>query len=114
VEPDQIAEAFSRHRFTETYVFLDADVRWNNVNGPQVAGRDAVIETCRRSAEWLTGVTTTFTRFRLISGGDTVVVDSEAVYAGPGGVSRVASCDIYDFAGSVLTAITSYTMELPS
>jgi hypothetical protein len=112
MRPEQIAEAFSRHRFAETYPFLAADVRWNNVDGPQLAGRDAVIATCADSAAWLAGVTTTFSRFRVIAGAGTVVVDSEATYDDGQSVSRVASCDLYDVADGLVTAITSYTVEL--
>jgi hypothetical protein len=114
MQPEQIAEAFSRHRFAETYPFLSDGVRWDIVGGPQLAGRDAVIETCTRSADDLTGVTTTFSRFRTVVGAGSVVVDSEASYADAAGCTRVASCDIYDFAGGQLTAITSYTLELPA
>ncbi|HEV7656453.1 MAG TPA: nuclear transport factor 2 family protein [Mycobacteriales bacterium] len=114
MEPEQIAEAFSRHRFEETYEFLAEDVRWDNLNGPQLAGRDAVIAACRHSAEYLATATTTFSRFRAVVGADTVVVDSEATYAGADGAARVASCDLYDFAAGRLAAITSYTVELTS
>ena len=113
MRPEQIAEAFSRHRFAETYPFLAPDVRWDNVGGPQPAGRDAVIATCEESAAWLAGVRTTFTRFRVVAGPGTVVVDSEAEYDDGRSVSRVGSCDLYDVAAGLVTAIRSYTVELP-
>jgi limonene-1,2-epoxide hydrolase len=111
MRPEQIAAAFSRHRFPETYPFLAPDVRWDNVGGPRPAGRDAVIATCEESAAWLAGVRTTFTRFRVVAGPGSVVVDSE--YDDGDSVSRVASCDLYDVVAGLVTAIRSYTVELP-
>jgi hypothetical protein len=45
MRPEQIAEAFSRHRFTDTYPFLAPDVRRDNVGG----GRYAALVTAIRS-----------------------------------------------------------------
>lgn len=112
MERTEIAEAFSRHRFAETYPHLHEDVRWDVVGDRLIVGRAAVRETCGQSAEYLSGVRTTFRRFRVVAGGDQVVVDSEAEYAGDGEPSVVASCDLYDFTGGLLSGITSYTIEL--
>lgn len=108
----RIAGAFSRHRFVETYPYLADDVRWNIVGDKQVVGREDVARTREQSAKYLAGVTTTFSKFRLVVGKDSVVVDSEAEYADLDGSSVVASCDSYDFTEGRLSAITSYTIEL--
>jgi hypothetical protein len=110
---EELAEAFSRHRFAEVYPYLSDDVRWDVVGDRLVVGRADVVSTCEQSAEYLAGVTTDFRRFRVVVGGDRVVVDSEAEYAGRDGESSVvASCDLYDFSGGRLAAITSYTIQL--
>ena len=41
-----------------------------------------------------------------------VAVDTFAHYTRPDGVTAVASCDIYEFAGEHITAITSYAVEV--
>jgi hypothetical protein len=43
---------------------------------------------------------------------DAVAVDTFARYTRPDGVTAVASCDIYEFAGDEITAITSYAVEV--
>ncbi len=108
-----IAEAFSRHRFAETYPHLAAEVRWELIGGPTLRGRDAVIEACEHSNRHLAQTTTEFGKFKTVVGSDSVVIDSLAEYvAVDGQKSVVASCDIYDFVEGVVTTITSYTVEV--
>lgn len=109
----QIAEAFSRHRFDEAYPYLHEDVRWTLVGDRRLVGRDEVMATCARSAAYLAGVTSTFRKVRVVVGENCVVVDCEVDYTEESGSSRVASCDLYDFTDGRLTEITSYTVELP-
>lgn len=73
----EVATAFSRHQFAATYLRLAPDVRWVVVGDRVIDGRDAVIAACAGSAAYLAGVTTTFSRFRVVAGEGTVVVDSE-------------------------------------
>ena len=109
----QIAEAFSRHHFERTYEYFSDTIRWNLVGGEQLAGQAAVTQACASSAEYLAGVATTFTKFRIVVGEGCVVIDSEATYAEAGqGSSTVASCDLYDFVDGKLVGITSYTVPL--
>ena len=111
---ERIAEAFSRHDFAAAYPYLAEDVEWELVGDRRVMGRDPVITTCTESAAYLATVTTSFERFRVLSGPDFVVIDSLADYVEvDGGSSRVASCDLYTFADGVVREITSYTVELP-
>jgi hypothetical protein len=108
----QIAEAFSRHRFDEAYPYLHEDVRWILVGDREVVGRDAVVATCTQSAAYLAGVAPAFRRVKVVASDRCVVVDCEVDYAEGGGTSRVASCDLYDFTDGRLTMITSYTVQL--
>lgn len=111
---EDVAVAFSRHRFAEAYPALHEDLRWRLVGGPVLVGRAAAIEACEGTLAGLVDTTTTFTRFRTVVGADAVVVDSEAEYASAeGSVVRVASCDLYRFTGDEVVEITSYTVELP-
>jgi SnoaL-like domain len=110
---EQIAEAFSGHRFTEVYPHLADDVRWTLVGDRTFAGKAAVTAMCEESAAYLATVTTGFSRFKVVVGEDSVVVDSRASYAdSDGSVSSIASCDIYEFVDGSLSEITSYTVEL--
>lgn len=112
-EPTLLAEAFSRHRFGEVVAALDDDVTWTLVGGEVVQGRSAVVQLCERSARELSDVTTTWDSFRVVDAGATVVVESWATYtATDGDVSRVASCDIYDFFDGRIGSITSFTVEV--
>ncbi|MET0865001.1 MAG: nuclear transport factor 2 family protein [Nakamurella sp.] len=111
---DQIARAFSAHQFNETYEHLAPDIRWSLVGGPTIEGRDAVIAACRDSTAEFAGVSTDFTRFISVVADTSVAIDAVGRYTDvEGGVSVVSSCDIYEFDGELLTAITSYAVELP-
>jgi ketosteroid isomerase-like protein len=110
--PEQIAESFSRHRFADAYPYLASDVRWVAHGAGETVGRDAVVATCEDTLAQLRDVTTTFRRFRTVVGENAVVVDVVAHYSGPDGEFVVASCDLYDVADGLVTAITSYTVAL--
>ncbi|MEJ7834296.1 MAG: nuclear transport factor 2 family protein [Nocardioides sp.] len=109
----EIAEAFSGHRFAETYPHLAADIRWTNIGSEPEVGRDAVIAACEAALSEMSTMTTEFTKFRSIVGADSVVVDSLGRYTNPDGqVFVVASCDIYDFVDGKLAEITSHVAEV--
>lgn len=109
----EIAESFSRHRFADTYRFMLDDIEWMQVGGTLVRGKDDVVRVCEESAKYLAQVRTDFHQFKIIEADNCVVIDSRAEYVDDeDGSSMVASCDIYDFAGGSLAAITSYTVEL--
>jgi hypothetical protein len=110
-----IAEAFSRHRFEETYPHMPDDIEWTLVGGRAISGKANVIDACEESAKELADVRTTFERFRVVTAADCVVIDSQAQYIDAGHESsQVASCDIHDLIEGKLTAITSYNIELTS
>jgi hypothetical protein len=111
----QIAEAFSGHRFTESYVALADDVRWVLDGEAELEGKDAVVAACDSStAEMAELARVEFSRFDSVAGDRLAVVDSEARYESPdGSASVVSSADIYEFNGEgLVTTITSYAVEL--
>ncbi|WP_181781402.1 nuclear transport factor 2 family protein [Pseudonocardia pini] len=110
----EIAEAFSRHDFALAYPHLAPDVRWVAHGAGTTTGRDEVTAVCERTLTDLARTTTTFPSWRTVVGEDAVVVDVVARYEQPDGVFVVASCDLYDFTDGMITAITSYVVELPS
>lgn len=110
---DQIAEAFSSHRFVETYAYLSESIKWNNVGGEKYIGRDVVIDQCEKSASDLATVPTTFTKFKVRQAQACILVESIAQYKdNEDQLSTVASCDVYQFADGLLIEITSYNIEL--
>ena len=109
---EDVARAFSGHRFEEAFAHLHDEVRWILVGQAVITGRQAVEEACRATAGHLSGVTTTVTRLVSVAGPDIAVVDVAAGYAGPHGLTGVSSCDIYEFTGDLVTTITSYTVEV--
>ena len=110
-DPGAVGRAFSEHRFDEALPHLAKDVRWTIVGYMVLEGADAVRQTCRATLESLEGTTTTYDRC-VAAGSDTVAVDTFARYTRPDGETAVASCDIYEFSGDVITAITSYAVEV--
>lgn len=108
-----LAEAFSSHRFRDTYDHLAVDVTWVSVGGSITRGREAVVAVCEGTLVELAGTTTEFTRFRSVADTATAAVDVVGRYtAADGGTSTVASCDIYEFDGDSIARITSYAVEL--
>jgi ketosteroid isomerase-like protein len=111
----EIAEAFSGHRFEETVPHMLDDLEWTLVGERTIAGKAGVVAACEESAGYLADVRTAFSAFKVVAGEDRVAIDSRAEYVERDGESsHVASCDIYDFVGGRLAAITSYTVELSS
>ena len=111
-DPGAVGRAFSEHRFDEALPHLAKDVRWTVVGYMVLEGADAVRQTCRETLESLEGTTTTYDRCVMAVDERVVAVDTLARYSGPNGVTSVASCDIYEFTGEEITAITSYAVEI--
>lgn len=110
---EEIARAFSGHRFEVTYPYLAEDAVWTIVGAETLSGKAAIMRRCEESLADLSDIKTEFRQFRSLLGGRWVVVDSTAAYTGADGdVAIVASCDIYEFASSRLAAITSYNIAL--
>ena len=107
-----IAEAFSAHRFRETYDALAEDIRWVAVGGDDTEGKDAVIGACEGTLRALAETTTTFDRVLVVDGGDAIAVDVMGRYVDAAGVSVVASCDIYEFRSGLVSRITSYAVDV--
>ncbi|MGY1809074.1 nuclear transport factor 2 family protein [Blastococcus sp. SYSU D00669] len=108
----RIAEAFSGHRFPEVYDVLAEDVRWTFVGDTVVEGRRAVEDLCEQTLAALATTTTGFVRFVSIAQDDAAAVDVVARYVDDdGGTTTVSSCDVHEFTGGALTAITSCTVE---
>jgi hypothetical protein len=70
----QVAEAFCRHRFAETYASLGDDVEWRLVGASPIRGKTAVIAACDESAAELANLSTSFARFRVIEAADCAIV----------------------------------------
>ena len=109
---DDIARAFSRHRFEETYDHLADDVVWDLVGEARLEGRDAVVAACAASAAENAEVEVTWLRFVATGDGPVVAVDAIGRYAGADSLSVVSSCDIYEFRGGSVQTITSYAVEI--
>jgi ketosteroid isomerase-like protein len=119
MDPEQVARAFSGHRFEEALLYLADDIVWTLVGETELTGSQAVAEACRSMAAELADIETVFHQFDVVVGAlrgdgtDAVVVDSVADYVDKlGDTSTVASCDLYSFADGKLAAIRSYTVEL--
>lgn len=108
-----IAEAFSRHRFAETYDHLADDVKWIAVGEGETTGKNAVIAACEAATAELATTTTQFTRFVTAADNATAAVDVIGRYRSPDGTtSIVSSCDFYEFQGGQVVLITSYAAEV--
>jgi len=110
---EQIARAFSSHKFESTYPYLLDNIQWNLVGDKMLAGKENIINTYNESAQYLTNVITRFDKFKVVAGDNCVVIDSLAEYVNEEQKSStVSSCDIYKFIEGKLSAITSYCIEL--
>ncbi|MBI5737547.1 MAG: nuclear transport factor 2 family protein [Mycolicibacterium neoaurum] len=107
-----VALAFSTHRFEESLPHLAKDVRWTIVGYLVLEGADAVIRTCSETRESLADTETSLLRCVVAGQGDVVAVDTVARYSGPNGVTAVAGCDIVEFTGPRISAITSYAVQV--
>jgi len=112
VDRIEIARAFSQHRFTEAFPHLAPGVRWTIVGYLVLEGADAVARTCRETAGGLEQAAATWDRCVTVAQDDTVVVEVVGRYAGPDGVTAVANCNLYQFAGPQIASITSYAVEV--
>ena len=115
VNTQQISEAFSSHRFTETYEQLADGVRWELDGEGVIEGKGAVVAACESSTvEMAELASVEFSRFESVAGDRLAVVGAEARYEEPdGSVSVVSSADVYEFDGEgQVTTITSYAVEL--
>jgi ketosteroid isomerase-like protein len=111
----QIAEAFSGHRFAETYDHLSADVRWVLPGQTTIQGRNAVVEACTASAAEMARLASAeFSRFVSVADDRVAAIDAMGRYVSrDGSVSVVSSADVYEFDGAgQVTTITSYAVEL--
>lgn len=93
----RIAEAFSGHRFTETYDYLAPDVLWVLPGQTSIQGRDAVVAAGDSSAAEMAQLASAeFSRFVSVSDDRVAAVDAVGRYTSPdGSVSVVSSADIY-------------------
>ena len=104
-DPGAFGRAFSEHRFDEALPHIAKDVRWTVVGYMVLEGADAVRQTCRETVGSLEDTTTTYDRC-------VIAVDDRVVAVDPNGTTAVAGCDIYEFSGEEITAITSYAVEI--
>ncbi|MDA2890230.1 nuclear transport factor 2 family protein [Mycolicibacterium sp. BiH015] len=111
-DPGAVARAFSEHRFDDALGHLARDVKWTIVGGMVLEGADAVRRTCQDTLESLKGTSVEFDRRVMAEGAGVVAVDTVVRYVRPDGVTAVASCAIYEFAGEQITTITSYAVEV--
>ena len=111
----QLAEAFSGHRFADVYDALTDTVRWVMPGQATIEGRSAVISTCEDSLAQLNALQRVdFDRFVSVGGPRMAAVDTIGRYVSPdGSVSVVSSADIYEFDEQTkIVSITSYAVEL--
>jgi len=110
---DQIAEAFCSYRFAVTYPYMADEIKWNIVGRGELMGREAVIDSCDKSAKFLETVSTTLTKLKINRAETFVVVEGAAQFQDQENqTSSVASCDVFQFSDERLVEIRSYVVEL--
>lgn len=111
--PEELATAFSSHRFSDTYDHLSSSVRWVPVGGTTIVGRETVVDACEQATAAMADLRLDRRRFVTVVGDQRVAVDTVTAYVNPAGEeSVVASCDIYEFEAGHISVITSYAVEL--
>lgn len=76
----QIAEAFCSYRFVVTYPYMADEIKWNIVGRKELMGREAVIDRCDKSAQFLETVSTTITKLKMNRAETFVVVEGAAQF----------------------------------
>ena len=110
---DQIAEAFCSHRFVVTYPYMADEIKWNMTGREELIGREAVIDQCNQSANFLETDSSTITKLKTYRVETCVIVEGAAQFQDQEDqTSSVASCDIFQFSDERLVEITSYIIEL--
>ncbi len=110
---DQLAEAFCRWRFTETYPYMADEIKWNVVGKEELVGRAAIIDRCTDAANFLETVSATLTKLKIHRAGNWVIVEGAAQFQDQENqTSSVASCDVFRFSDGRLVEITSYVIDL--
>jgi ketosteroid isomerase-like protein len=115
LKTQEIAEAFSGHRFAEVYEHLATDVEWVLPGQGGISGKDDVVAACEASAADMAQLASSeFSRFVCVASDRLAAVDAVGRYVGKDGtVTVVSSADIYEFdADGRVTTITSYAVEL--
>ncbi len=108
----QIAEAFCRYRFAETYPYMADEIKWNIVGKEELVGRETVIARCDKSAKFLETVSATITKLKINRAETFVVAEGTAQFKDQKNqTSSVASCDVFQFSGGRLVEITSYVID---
>lgn len=109
----EVAEAFSRHRFSEVYPFLHPEVTWTLVGAAKLQGQEQIVQACESALVGLGRTTSQVLRFKTIANADSVAVHAVTRYVDAKWQSSiVSSCDLYEFTQGHLTSIISYTAEI--
>lgn len=110
---DQIAEAFCRWRFAETYPYMVNEIKWNVVGKEELVGRAAIIDRCTDAAKFIETVTANLTKLKIHRAGSWVIVEGAAQFQDQENqTSSIASCDVFQFSDGRLVEITSYVIDL--
>ena len=107
----EIATLFSGGNFKEVAGNLTNDVEWNIYeNDLNIKGKEAVLDFCKKVAEYFQSVTTKFEMFGILEGDNKVSIYGHAEFIKEGKtINTVNSCDIYEFdENSVIKKIYSY------
>lgn len=112
---EQIARAISSGDFTPALDRLDENVRWEIVGDKTLQGKASVSDFCKKTAAYFASVTLNVSVNNVIVSGDLIAIDGKAEFIDAnGGVTKLASSDIYRFRGQNLVEITSYCVPLAS
>jgi ketosteroid isomerase-like protein len=109
----EIAVAFSNGEFEKTNDFLVDDAVWEVVEEDKFFGKTAIMDQCRRVADYFRSVATDFKTLNVIQDQNKVVVNGTAEFSRDfKRVSFVSACDLYEFDGEdKIRKITSYCIQ---
>lgn len=110
----QLATDFSNGRFASCYPVLHEDISWEIVGEKTIRGKEAVMENCRRTADYFRSVTTEFSTDTVLEQDGQVVVNGTAAFYREGKkLSVISASDWYHFnEKGELVAIRSWCIPL--
>ncbi|HRN79209.1 MAG TPA: hypothetical protein PKY29_02895 [Ferruginibacter sp.] len=114
VQISEIAQHFSTGVFYKVYDFISEDACWEVVVTSCLNGKSAIIDNCKKVAEYFNTVQTEFTIQNVVMEGNKVVVNGTARFRKDEKIlSIVSACDLYMFNDEhQLTNIISYCITI--
>lgn len=106
-----ITDSFSLGNYPAVYDYLDEAIKWRLVGAPNLEGKAAVLQQCKKLQADMEGTHSTNTH--VLINDDRIAVQGYCDYTTESGKpGKVEYCDIYRIESGKIVEITSYCIEV--